>query len=77
MILHAIYTVYLYSVNGWARSFLRKVFGACMGHNWDILTHMNLTEFHMEASYNALINLKKTHALGRSLVILKITASRN
>ncbi|RPH27215.1 preprotein translocase subunit SecY [Citrobacter youngae] len=38
---------------------------------------MNLTESHMEASYNALINLKKTHALGRSLVILKITASRS
>ncbi|KDW24235.1 hypothetical protein AC68_1332 [Escherichia coli 2-156-04_S4_C1] len=26
MILHAIYTVYLYSVNGWARSFLRNLF---------------------------------------------------
>lgn len=48
-----------------------------LGHGWDILTHMNLTEFHMEASYNALINIKKTHALGRSLVILKITASRS
>ncbi|TDH32701.1 preprotein translocase subunit SecY [Escherichia coli OP50] len=38
---------------------------------------MNLTEFHMEASYNALINLKKTHALGRSLVIFKMPASRS
>ena len=36
---------------------------------------MNLTEFHMEASYNALINLKKTHALG-VFSDFKITASR-
>ncbi|QCZ25481.1 preprotein translocase subunit SecY [Leclercia adecarboxylata] len=30
---------------------------------------MNFTEFHMRSVYNALIKLKKTHALGRSLVI--------
>lgn len=77
----------MYSVNGGPCSVSEQNNGAwmgqkslfwdAMGHGWDILTHMNLTEFHMEASYNALINLKKTHALGRSLVILKITASRS
>ena len=40
-----------------------------LGHDWDILTHTNFTEFRMMHVYNALIKLKKTHALGRSLVI--------
>lgn len=48
-----------------------------LGHGWDIFTHMNFTEFHMIVDCNALIKLKKTHALGRSLVIFKIAASRS
>ncbi|EDQ3254048.1 preprotein translocase subunit SecY [Salmonella enterica subsp. enterica] len=38
---------------------------------------MNFTEFHMVLIFNALNILKKTHALGRSLVISKIPASRS
>ncbi|AYL73820.1 preprotein translocase subunit SecY [Citrobacter freundii] len=38
---------------------------------------MNFTEFHMVCIFNALNKLKKTHALGRSLVISKIPASRS
>lgn len=42
-----------------------------MGHEWDIIAHMNFTEFHISVCFIALILLKKTHALGRSLVIFK------
>ena len=47
-----------------------------LGHDWDVITRMNFTEFHMMLIFNALNILKKTHALGRSLVIFKIPASR-
>lgn len=62
-------------------------FGACLGqkcllwgilgHDWDVITRMNFTEFHMVLIFNALNILKKTHALGRYLVISKIPASRS
>ncbi|ENT8660638.1 hypothetical protein ACFGUG_004223, partial [Shigella flexneri] len=62
-------------------------FGACMGqkyllwgilgHDWDTLLHMNFADFHMTWQSNALIILKKTHALGRSLVIFKNPVSRS
>lgn len=42
-----------------------------MGHEWDIIAHMKFTEFHAKLYFNVLNTLKKTHALGRSLVILK------
>lgn len=48
-----------------------------MGHEWDIIAHMKFTEFHAKLFFNILNTLKKTHALGRSLVIFKISASRN
>lgn len=48
-----------------------------LGHDWDIFSHTNYTEFHMMGVYNELIYLKKTHALGRSLVISNLTASRS
>lgn len=48
-----------------------------MGHEWDIIAHMKFTEFHVVSFFNALNTLKNTHALGRSLVISKIPASRN
>ncbi|KAB7950327.1 preprotein translocase subunit SecY [Klebsiella pneumoniae] len=38
---------------------------------------MNFTELNMMYIYNLLIMLKKTHALGRSLVIFKIPVSRS
>lgn len=46
----------------------RHIWGI-LGHDWDVITHMNFTEFHMACMFNALNNIKKTHALGRSLVI--------
>lgn len=46
-------------------------------HDWDILQHANFTEFHMMLNFNALNSLKKTHALGRSLVIFKTPVSRS
>lgn len=48
-----------------------------MGHEWDIIAHMKFTEFHVMLFFNALNALKKTHALGRSLVIFKMPASRS
>ncbi|EJF8350204.1 hypothetical protein M9N70_004957 [Escherichia coli] len=61
--------------------------GACMGqkyllwgilgHDWDTLLHMNFADYYMTWQYNALILLKKTHALGRSLVIFKNSVSRS
>ena len=48
-----------------------------MGHEWDIIAHMKFTEFHAKLFFNALNKLKKTHALGRSLVIFKMPASRS
>lgn len=44
-------------------------FWGIMGHYWDVITHMNFTDFHMAHAYNVMNKLKKTHALGRSLVI--------
>ncbi|EGO8461982.1 preprotein translocase subunit SecY [Escherichia coli] len=38
---------------------------------------MNFAEFHKNTIYNTLIKLKNAHALGRSLVIFKTTASRS
>ncbi|KJH05984.1 preprotein translocase subunit SecY [Escherichia coli] len=38
---------------------------------------MNFADFHMAWKFNALIMLKKTHALGRSLVIFKNPVSRS
>ncbi|EAO5074020.1 preprotein translocase subunit SecY [Salmonella enterica] len=38
---------------------------------------MNFADFHMTYQFNTLIILKKTHALGRSLVIFKIPVSRS
>ncbi|EOY3707468.1 TPA: hypothetical protein ACV19N_004695, partial [Escherichia coli] len=62
-------------------------FGACMGqkcllwgilgHGWDTLLHMNFADFHMTWKFKSLILLKKTHALGRSLVIFKNPVSRS
>ncbi|KLV66964.1 hypothetical protein SK36_01683 [Citrobacter sp. MGH106] len=48
-----------------------------MGHIWDINAHMKFTEFHEMSFFNILNTLKKTHALGRSLVIFKIPASHS
>ncbi|AKL16294.1 hypothetical protein AB180_04435 [Citrobacter freundii] len=48
-----------------------------LGHDWDVITHMNFTELHTMSIFNVLNILKKTHALGRSLVIFKIPASRS
>ena len=48
-----------------------------LGHDWDVITRMNFTEFHMMLIFNVLNILKKTRALGRSLVIFKISASRS
>ena len=48
-----------------------------MGHEWDIIAHMKFTEFHAKLFFNVLNAQKKTHALGRSLVIFKIPASRS
>ncbi|ETE23442.1 hypothetical protein V415_09675 [Escherichia coli LAU-EC10] len=48
-----------------------------LGHDWDTLLHMNFADFHMTWQSNALIILKKTHALGRSLVIFKNPVSRS
>ena len=48
-----------------------------MGHIWDINAHMKFTEFHEMSFFNTLNTQKKTHALGRSLVIFKIPASRS
>ncbi|ECF2367127.1 hypothetical protein E1890_21005 [Salmonella enterica subsp. enterica serovar Mountpleasant] len=45
-----------------------------LGHDWDVITHMNFTEFHMMLIFKGLNMLKKTHALERSLVILKVSA---
>ncbi|EBN8528149.1 preprotein translocase subunit SecY [Salmonella enterica] len=38
---------------------------------------MNFAEIHVQQISNALIRLKKTHALGRSLMIFKMPASRS
>ncbi len=48
-----------------------------MGHEWDIIAHMNFAEIYMHEISNELIIQKKTHALGRSLMIFKMPASRN
>ncbi|EAA7932222.1 hypothetical protein ID86_22745 [Salmonella enterica subsp. enterica] len=48
-----------------------------LGHDWDVIAHMNFTEFHMVSIFNTLNILKKTHALGRSLMIFKMPASRS
>ena len=48
-----------------------------LGHGWDVITRMNFTEFHIMLIFNVLNILKKTHALGRSLVIFKISASHS
>ncbi len=48
-----------------------------MGHVWDINAHMKFIEFHAMSFFNTLNTLKNTHALGRSLVIFKIPASRS
>lgn len=48
-----------------------------LGHDWDVITHMNFTEFYTMLIFNVLNILKKIHALGRSLVIFKISASRS
>ncbi|EGF7407472.1 hypothetical protein F6S98_18295 [Escherichia coli] len=48
-----------------------------LGHDWDTLLHMNFADYYMTWQYNALILLKKTHALGRSLVIFKNSVSRS
>ncbi|ECD5488391.1 preprotein translocase subunit SecY [Salmonella enterica subsp. enterica serovar Brijbhumi] len=37
---------------------------------------MNFAEIHVQQTSNVLIRLKKTHALGRSLMIFKMPASR-
>ncbi|EAB5458579.1 hypothetical protein DTY81_25035 [Escherichia coli] len=47
-----------------------------LGHGWDTLLHMNFADFHMTWKFKSLILLKKTHALGRSLVIFKNPVSR-
>ncbi|EEI4591874.1 preprotein translocase subunit SecY [Salmonella enterica] len=38
---------------------------------------MNFAEIHVHLIINTLIRLKKTHALGRSLMIFKMPASRS
>ncbi|EFI3477132.1 hypothetical protein AD37_2108 [Escherichia coli 1-110-08_S4_C3] len=38
---------------------------------------MNFADFHMTWKFKSLILLKKTHALGRSLVIFKNPVSRS
>lgn len=78
---------YLYSIKTdnevWRGGFLGAYLGqkclhwGILGHDWDVITHMNFIEFHTMSIFNVLNITKKTHALGRSLVISKMPASRS
>ncbi|EOZ7722874.1 hypothetical protein ACQWMM_002930 [Escherichia coli] len=63
--------------HAWGKNICCGAFWGILGHDWDTLLHMNFADFHMAWQSNALIILKKTHALGRSLVIFKNPVSRS
>ncbi|EFO1599879.1 hypothetical protein DWS26_24160 [Escherichia coli] len=48
-----------------------------LGHGWDTGRQTNFAELRMILIFNMLNTLKKSNALGRSLVIFKIAVSRS